>query len=189
MAETGRKGTDSNTEDDNDEGFECVFCTMNEKEKNTNIGYLLGQVWRIVNGVTNNSFNKKRVHVVPEDGVGLDNMYSVDVFGNSRLLESIETVEKGVRTIYNTGTVLVKKKVYLNDDGRVWYHPQAINNILSLSKVQKIFRVTYDSRKGNYSMVHKPNGINCVFSRTEKGLYASQVLCKRNQTMLVSTAD
>lgn len=65
--------------------------------------------------------------------------------------------------------------------------PGAIANILSLSNVQKQFKVTYDSVKGNHFTVHKAGGGNRIFRPTEKGLYASQVLTARKGAMMLST--
>jgi len=38
--------------------------------------------------------------------------------------------------------------------GDVWYHPDAITNILSLSNVKRKYIVTYDSSKENSFLVH-----------------------------------
>ena len=53
--------------------------------------------------------------------------------------------------------------------GIVWYHPTGIANVLSLSKVQDRYRVTYDSGGGNYFCVYSPNAPNFVMS--PGGLY------------------
>jgi hypothetical protein len=39
----------------------------------------------------------------------------------------------------------------------VWYHPSRIANILSLSRVKKHHRVTFNSLGGNEFTVHKKN--------------------------------
>ena len=54
--------------------------------------------------------------------------------------------------------------------GQVWYHPDAITNILSLNNVQKKFRVTYDSANGNKFVVHSED-YKRIFKATTKGLY------------------
>lgn len=42
--------------------------------------------------------------------------------------------------------------------GEVWYSPNGIANIMSLSRVKaRGFRVTFDSESGNAFHIHKPN--------------------------------
>jgi hypothetical protein len=56
--------------------------------------------------------------------------------------------------------------------GEVWFNPNGIANILSLSRVkQRGFRVTFDSENGNEFHVHKPNGTTRVFQQSNRGLY------------------
>ena len=42
----------------------------------------------------------------------------------------------------------------LSGYGTVWYHPNGIANILSLSKVKEKYRVTFDSDINNQFIVH-----------------------------------
>jgi hypothetical protein len=54
----------------------------------------------------------------------------------------------------------------------VWYNPNGIANILSLSRVkQHEFRVTFDSGETNEFHVHKPNGTKRVFKQSSRRLY------------------
>lgn len=87
--------------------------------------------------VTTNSFNKRRAHVIPEGSISLDSMSSVDMFGDRRMLNNIHQVDETMRIICNSGTVSVNQMGYLEGHGNVWYHLEAIANILSLSNVQK----------------------------------------------------
>eukprot|EP00957_Ditylum_brightwellii_P116893 8916482-Ditylum_brightwellii.AAC.1 len=41
--------------------------------------------------------------------------------------------------------------------GTVWYYAKGITNILSLSKVAKLFKVTFDSPNGEGFVVHEPD--------------------------------
>eukprot|EP00957_Ditylum_brightwellii_P151175 11511106-Ditylum_brightwellii.AAC.1 len=52
--------------------------------------------------------------------------------------------------------------------GTVWYYAKGIANILSLAKVAKLFRVTYDSNNGKGFVVHKTDGTSRVFSKSDK---------------------
>eukprot|EP00978_Attheya_sp_CCMP212_P042042 scaffold250013_cov31-Attheya_sp.AAC.1 len=70
--------------------------------------------------------------------------------------------------------------------GVVWYHPNGIANILSLSRVKNNgFHITYDSDDGNEFVVHKPNGIQRVFTESSRGLFYMDT--KTSDVMLVNT--
>lgn len=65
-------------------------------------------------------------------------------------------------------------------------------NILSLSNVQRRFKVTYDRANVNYFVVHRPDGSRRVFSHTGKGLYTSQVAypkVTRTDVMILCTVE
>ena len=56
--------------------------------------------------------------------------------------------------------------------GEVWYNPDGIVNILSLTDAVKYFRVRYDSRQEQAFIVEKPDGTERRFIKTESGLYS-----------------
>jgi len=49
----------------------------------------------------------------------------------------------------NAGTATTRLVWNLPGYGEVWFHPEGIANILSLSKVKEKYRVTFDSKNGN----------------------------------------
>ena len=53
----------------------------------------------------------------------------------------------------------------------VWFHPDKIFNILSLSKAKAQYHITYDREKGNTFVVHKPNVSSKSFIESEHSLY------------------
>ena len=55
--------------------------------------------------------------------------------------------------------------------GTIWYHPNGIANILSLSKVKEKCCVTYDSDNNNQFIVHHPDGTQRIFQQSSRGLY------------------
>jgi hypothetical protein len=56
--------------------------------------------------------------------------------------------------------------------GEVWYNPNGIANILSLSRVkERGFHVTFNSANGNEFHVHKPSRNKRVFQQSSRGLY------------------
>ena len=69
----------------------------------------------------------------------------------------------------NAGTVVCDTIGDLPGFGTVWYHPNGIANVLSLAKVQKMFRVTYDSHNGNCFKVSSPQQPRFIMS--DQGLY------------------
>jgi len=71
--------------------------------------------------------------------------------------------------------------------GTIWFHPNGIANILSLSRVKERHRVTYDSTNGNAFLVHRSDGSTRRFTESRDGLYFSDVLAGNKATLLVTT--
>ena len=72
----------------------------------------------------------------------------------------------------NAGTTSTNQVGDLSGYGTVWYHPDGIANILSLSRVKEQgYRVTYDSDGGNYFKVEKADGTSRTFRESKRGLY------------------
>lgn len=114
-------------------------------------------------------------------------MSSVDVFCESRLLSNIRTVSDSIRIVCNSGIVVVTQLETLRVYGDVWFHPEAISNILSLNNVQKQFRITCYSANGDQFIVHRDDVSARVFTPTERRLYASQVTGEKREIMMVCT--
>ena len=74
------------------------------------------------------------------------------------------------------------QKGILNGYGEVWYHPDAITNILSLNNVKKKWQVPYDSNGQDRFTVHKPEKL-IHFDCSKNGLYFHNVL-NQNVTMV-----
>ena len=55
--------------------------------------------------------------------------------------------------------------------GTVWFHPDGIANILSLSRVKTKYWITIDSDENNEFIVHKPDGSTRNFRESSRGLY------------------
>lgn len=167
---------------------EYAFCThASIAQDDADVGHLLSQEGDIRQGIRTASFNRKRASVIPAGSVGLDSMSSIDLFGEKDLLTDIHTVQEYMKVVCNAGAVLVTQMGTLKGYGKVWYHPDAIANILSLSRVQDAFRVTYDSITGNQFVVHRKDGSIRVFKQTEKGLYASKLDDAAQGIALVNT--
>ena len=92
---------------------------------------------------------------IPITWLLLDSQSTVDVFCNADLLEGIHKVNTTLTIRCNAGRKTTHWKGYLPGYGKVWYYPEGIANILSLSRVKQRYRVTYDSAVDNCFHVHK----------------------------------
>lgn len=186
-ADNDKKNTESS--DESDDAYGYAFCTASgAKEEGIEVGHIHQQDGKVTD-VTTSSFNEQRASVLPLGSIGLDSMSSVDIFGDKKLLNNIRTVDNTMTIVCNAGTITVNQMGHFAGYGDVWYHPQAIANILSLSNIQRFFRVTYDSQKGDCFVVTRADGSTRTFRPTEKGLYAAQVTGQGQETVMVSTVD
>ena len=60
-------------------------------------------------------------------------MSSVDVFGDISILTHVRSVPTTMRIVRDAVVLVVRHMSHLNGYGNVWYHPDAIANILSLN--------------------------------------------------------
>jgi len=86
------------------------------------------------------------------------------------------------------GKAIITKKGDLIGYGIVWFHPEGIMNILSLSNVQKKHSVTYDSTLSEGFLVFKADGTVQSFRPSRKGLFFSDVKSDIAHTF-ISTVD
>jgi hypothetical protein len=79
---------------------------------------------------------------------------------------------------------IVRHVATLRNYGTMWFNKDGIVNILSMSLLKKKFPVTYDSSKGDYFIVKKPNK-NIIFAGSPSGLYYHDTT--NRAVMLVNT--
>lgn len=102
----------------------------------------------------------------------LDNQSTIDVFSNSDLLTNIREGVGRMNIHCNAGVKVVNQIGELAGYGTVWYNPDGIANILSMSRViEKGHKVQYDSENGNQFVVTKSDGTKRVFRASDTGLY------------------
>jgi len=72
---------------------------------------------------------------------------------------------------YNAVVTSTNQVGDLKGFGMVWFNISGIANILLMAKVEKLFRITYDSKSGEGSMVPKYNGSTRRIKIPNRGLY------------------
>jgi len=87
---------------------------------------------------------------IPKTWILLDSQLTVDVFSNAKLLTNICDTKRKLILYCNAGKAIISKKGDLKGYSTVWFYPEGIVNILSLSNMQKKHRVTYDSVQGRW---------------------------------------
>ncbi len=82
-------------------------------------------------------------------------------------------------TVYGNGGKLTTNKTgTLKNYGEVWFHKDAITNILSLKNVRSKFQLTYPSHPESIFTVHKPDGSTNQFKMHSDGLHYFDTKCK-----------
>ncbi len=97
-------------------------------------------------------WSKSSRRSIPETWILLDSQSTIDVFSNPDLLQKIHPINTTMHINCNATTNL---RGYVTGYGWVWYYSNGIANTLSLSRVKKRFRVTFDSAVDNCFHVHK----------------------------------
>ena len=126
---------------------------------------------------------------ISESWIVLDSQSTIDVFSNSDLLTKIHETNNTLRIRCNAGKKTTNFRGHLSGYGWVWYYPEGIANILSLSRVRECFRVTFDSAMDNCFHVHKAGKV-LRFQEASKRLYYFDTADRDEEgTMLTTTVD
>ena len=128
-------------------------------------------------------------HDIPETWIFLDSQSTVDVFSNGKLLTDIKASSTTMHIRCNAGVKTTNMQGHLSGYGWVWYFPNGIANILSLSRVKEKFRVTFNSALDNCFHVHKQEKILRFWEVTRQLYYFDTAARHEESTMLVTTVD
>jgi hypothetical protein len=109
-------------------------------------------------------------HNLMKEYILLDNQSSTSIFCNKDYVENIHEVSETLELITNGGSLVTNQKAYVPLFGEVWFSDQAITNIFSLHDMQKMYPVSYDSRKENAFVVELPHK-SIKFTLVQPGLY------------------
>ena len=126
---------------------------------------------------------------VSEHWTLLDSQSTVDFFCNAKFLKNVHHVKTALRIYSTGGTSYIDIIGFLEGYGWVWYYPEGIANILSLSRVKKKFRVTFDSHGDNEFHVHIGQNRVRRYKESKNGLYYSDIREYNDATVLVNTVE
>ena len=117
-------------------------------------------------------------HVLPHGSSGiesawvlLDSESTISVFKNCDMLTNIRPSNHALRALTNGG---FQDSTLIGDFpnlGAVWFNPESIANILSLSHVRQVCRVTMDTGIDPSMIVHRINGSQMIFREHACGLF------------------
>jgi hypothetical protein len=110
-------------------------------------------------------------NIIPDSWILLDSQSTVSVFKNRRLLTDIRDAKEPLQ-VYTNGGIQTNSQVgRVRNFGDVWYNPESLANILSMSAVSKVCRITMDTSVVNALHVHRTDGTIMTFKEYKSGLY------------------
>ena len=133
-----------------------------------------------------------KYHGIDPNWILLDSQSTISVFNNKSMLTNLRPSGHVIRAITNGGFQDSDTLGDFPQLGTVWYNQESIANILSLSAVRKLCRVTMDTSAEPSMLVHRNDGSVMKFTEHPSGLYVfhpPKVCDPRGYTMLSTVAD
>jgi hypothetical protein len=104
--------------------------------------------------------------------IGVDTMSTCSIFGNGDFLTNIRFVDVPLELGTNAGNLHVRMQGDLKGFGPVWYHPEAIANILAFHEMKNKFEIIWDQAGDRFIICA---GTPTEFKCCGNGLYVYQV--------------
>ena len=119
-------------------------------------------------------FQKQRDSTIKDSWILLDSGPTISIFRNKDLLKNVRRIPAGqqpLRLNTNGGVLLADQVGDLPGFGCVWFCPNSLANILSLSQMKKVCRVRMDSQEETGFLVTKHDGSIVKFNEDDSGLH------------------
>jgi hypothetical protein len=101
----------------------------------------------------------------------LDNESTASIFCNRNYVQDIKESQEELILATNGGKLTTKMTATIPGYPiRVWYDPKAITNILAFHQMDKLYRITHDSKKEKAFIVHLEEGRKIKFRQAPHGL-------------------
>jgi Reverse transcriptase (RNA-dependent DNA polymerase)/Zinc knuckle len=175
---TVRMGTDGVLHD----GITCFHCNSTGHYANQCPGSVSLLQFACV--LTQQSTDVGRYEVIPSSWILLDSQSNISVFNNKQMVTNIRVSPQEVCDRTNGGEQTSTHIADFKNLGVVWYNPELIANILSLSEVRKKCRVTMDTAEEPAMIVHRTNGTILKFTEHTDGLYFFDSFIQSNDTSI-----
>ena len=141
-------------------------------------GHLQMSRWNPFNGAIIKASNFLNFSQLMHDLLLLDNQSTDDIFCNNKYLINIHCVDESLQLSTNGGILTANMKWTFPGYGLVWYHPKAIANVSSQSRVEDQ-GYTISCQCGSYKVTGPKS--HAFFKRTPEGLHALRLDHPKNQ--------
>ena len=124
--------------------------------------YIKGKLQNRQTGtISTNVAECQKDELIKDGWILLDNQFTVKLFYDKRMLRNIRKASLWMDIHCNAGKASTDLIGDLPGFGPVWYHKNAITNILSLAKVEMmkgVEHVSYHTKRGSKFIVTKKDG-------------------------------